>query len=867
MFSRSQPCLRSRRISAALDSVAVASNEPPLLFLYPRWFTASTRNDRPAASINTHRLGSDDRRPSSSFLSSRCCPKCRLPTATSTRRWLSSAAPLSSPGVAQEESNDTKTEASIAHDEGQGKVSSTILDDGLRQTSTTNHGAPADDVSTPRAEPNTDSATSPPPSAVDLRPVSEQTSSEQLVRRVVGATARGRQARTRQKSTTKSTENRPVHFRRQIFVNLVKRLSATERKKLRYGRHVSKYATQRRQWRKRVHWTDLVQRLDDLEQDTRVWSKHVRHKVLHLPEETVALMGGMLRMEENIWHVPIHNGCQIRVLDPAESEGLHRKVIITGTKRVIELVESGILKAQIRQERGDPLVEVQKPLVPIVPSVEAMRRRGLTVPLIRGVWVRGVDRTRAKQDALEPVRADEIPKPSPFTVKKFAEYVEDIVTSVDLQPLQKDAYDNAEVSHVEMVEKMLVALFYDEANQKFISTGAANMALEYLCKHEFLSSARRVLAKCESVATPDTYNILLQSAADRQDLNVFHYILHSMARLHVQPNDKTWIAFLRCIVSPNIKAKVMHHMESKGLLARSETLRSALQLTVHDSLVMHLERGGKVSEFIEMLNQYYGPKWQSALIINQMFRQLLAKKDTSTMLQLAEICEAQRLPVDGMTLRLMITFFSSDIQKALWFLFRYTNPYRHRINPKAVEKLFLIAFKDRSLNVCRVLWRYACTKGSVSRKMKDAVVKSAVRNQIKEDGNPITNMWEFNSGKVIVGLELGQEHEIGLPGEIMGLVPSGFEDSPAASLVGYRPTESDRQRQKDLALALVKRDMEAGPMYRFAEPLSYLLEAAAVLDDQWNHTPRPLSWFLQNAIRVPIEKRVYVAEGYSKYYS
>ncbi|KAJ9297791.1 hypothetical protein DTO271G3_4012 [Paecilomyces variotii] len=852
MFSRSQPCLRSRRISAALDSVAVASNEPPLLFLYPRWFTATTRNDRPAASINTHRLGSDDRRPSS-LLSSRCCPKCCLPTDTSTRRWLSSAAPLSSSGVAQAESNDTKKEESIAQDEGQGKASSKNHNDGLTQTSTTNRRAPADDVSTLRAEPNTDSATSPLPPSVDLLPVSEQGLSEQLVRRVAGATARGKRAKTRRKSTT----HRPVHFHRHIFVNLAKRLSSTERKKLRYGRHVQNYAAERGQRRKRVHWTDIVQRLHDLEQDTRVWSKHVRHKVLRLPEETVALTGGMLRMEENIWHVPIHNGCQIRVLDPAESEGLHRKVIITGTKRVIELVESGILKAQIRQERGDPLVEVQKSPVPIVPSVEAMQRRGLTVPLIRGVWARGVDKMRAKQDALEPLRADEVPKPSTFTVKKLAEYVEDIVRSADLQYSRKDASDNGEVSHEEIVEKMLVALFYDEANQKFISTGAVNTALDYLCKHEFLSSARRVLAKCEAVATADTYNILLRSAANRQDLNVFHYILDSMARLHVPPNDNTWIAFLQCIVSPNIKAKVMHHMESKGLLSRSDTLRSSLQLTVHDSLLLHLQRGGKIPEFIEMLNQYYGNKWQSALIINQMLRQLLAKKDVSAMLQLVEICEAQRLPVDGMTLKLMVTFFSSDIQKALWFLFRYTNPYRHRINSETVEKLFLIAFKNKSLNVCRVLWRYACTKRSVSRKMKDAVVRSAVRNQIKEDGNTITNMREFNSGKVIIGLELGQKHEIGLPGKIMGLVPSGFEDNPAASLVGYRPTESSRQRQKDLALALIKRDMEAGPMYHLAEPLPFLLEAAAVLDNQWSQTPRPLSWFLQNAIRVPIKKREY----------
>ncbi|KAL1854225.1 hypothetical protein Plec18170_004989 [Paecilomyces lecythidis] len=856
MFSRSQPCLRSRRVSTALDSVAVASNEPPLLFLYPRWFTSTTRNDRPAASINTRRLGPDSRQPPS-FLSSRCCPKCRLPTASSTRRWLSSPATLSNSSITEAQDNEARTETSNARYGGQEKAPSNDLSDDLGQTPTVNHGVAVDDTSSrTMPESDTGSTRSPLQSALNLPPASEEMSSEQRVRRVAGA-HREKRARTRRKLNTK----RPVVFHRHILVNLAKRLSPTERKKLRYGRHVSKYAKERVQSRKPVHWTDLVKRLDDLEQDTRVWSKHVRHKVLHLPEETVALMAGMLGMEENIWYVPIRNGCRIRVLDPAESEGLHRKVIITGTKRVIELVESGILKAQIRQERGDPLVEVQKSPVPIVPSVEAMQRRGLTAPLIRGVWARVHESTRQKQNTLEPLGPEQVPRPSMFTIKKFAEYVEDIVTSAHAHHSQKDPSDSAGVQHQQKVDKILVDLFYDETNQKFVSTGALNIALDYLCRHEFLSSARRILGKSEAVASADTYNILLQSAANRQDLNVFHYILQSMARLHVQPNDKTWIAFLQCIVSPNIKAKVIHYMESKGILQRSETLRGALQLTVHDSLLFHLDSGGDIAEFIEMLNQHYGKKWQSALIINQMLRQLLVKKNVSAMLQLADICETQRLPVDSMTLKLMVTFFSNDIQKALWFIFRYTNPHRHRIDSRTLEKLFLIAFKDKSLNVCRVIWRYACTKGAVSHKMKDAVVRTTLRNRLKENGNLINNTWELNSGKVIIGLELGQGDGISPPDGIMSLVPSGFEDNPAASLVGHRVTLAARKRQRDLALALVRRDIEAGPMYHLAEPLPYLLEAAAVLDDQWKSTPRPLSWFLQNALHVPIEKRIYVADG------
>jgi hypothetical protein len=50
-----------------------------------------------------------------------------------------------------------------------------------------------------------------------------------------------------------------------------------------------------------------------------MWPKFIKHRVIHIPEETVTLLSGAVDMEENIWHMFILNGCRIRVLDATES--------------------------------------------------------------------------------------------------------------------------------------------------------------------------------------------------------------------------------------------------------------------------------------------------------------------------------------------------------------------------------------------------------------------------------------------------------------------------------------------------------------------------------------------------------------------
>lgn len=637
---------------------------------------------------------------------------------------------------------------------------------------------------------------------------------------------------------------------REFTLSLMKTLSPAGLKKLRYRNYIQQMSRRVGIKRRPVHWTDIVKLLEDLQQQTRV--PEAKQKVIHIPEETVALLAGACDMEENVWYVSVHNGCQVRVLDPAESEGPYRKVVLMGSERAIELAEESILRAQERQAKGDPLVELGKPPVPIIPSVAALQRRNLPVPLVRGVWNEHMLVERHLM--LEPLAANDIPEPAVLSVKAFAEYVEDLVNSNIPRHLQKQLYGAAETTQRTMIRDILVRLFQKESNQQFISSSAVNMALSYLCRHEFLDSARLVFSKSESVVTAETFNILLRHAAKRQDLHAFQYILFSMSMFNVRPNGKTWIALLECIVSPSVKAKILQSMLDQGYLDDVNILRAAVQLTVTDMFSAHLSSGGSVGEFIELMNAKYGSRWLSTPSMNLMLSVAVRSKNFSAMEHIVQYCNHHRLAVGSSTLNQILYFFRKDIYKALWFMFRYTDRARYPFDADTYERLFLTAFKNRSYNICRVLWRYACMNGAVSWKMRRAVTLSLTGNTLSRKRNPIDDLWRVSAGKVIVGLELHQAG-IPLPPAIAELVPRAFHDNPVAYLVGYKPSDKGRTKQLAVASALVRRDVEEGPRFAPSEPLELMLEAASVLDLEWKNTPRPTHWMIQNAIHVPVEKK------------
>ncbi|KGO42210.1 hypothetical protein PEX1_025740 [Penicillium expansum] len=819
MLLRGCPCLR-RRLSAVLDTVATGPDEP-LLFLYPRWAAPALQRRR-ISSLKPIDAPAGVGHTSGAQLRAAVRPSPSL--SRRSRQWISSAS-FSRPS---DDSNLQSSPVVVGENSKLGEGEETGPD-GMKESGGSR-------LSTGQKQ-----------SVNSLADAEDATSSQPL---------RGF-ALTRAKRIQKGRlHNKPLNAKpssptqRQLFL---RNTSIRDRKKLRFREHMKKKYQSRSAKLFDNAWFDTKDILDQVHRDIRKnpkksWNK----KEILVPEETLALFSGVTRytLKENIWYVPLHNGCRVHILPASQSKGLLRRVVLSATDHIMALVEGHFTRAQNLQAMGDPLVDIHKPPVPMCVSRGAMQRSNLPVPLIRGNWHFG--ETSDSSSNLDEIL---LPRPVIATVKEFNEHVEDVTSS--RQPtLDEKAMSLSKLPHVIRIKLHLKALFMEETYSNYISTAALNNALEFLCRHEFLDTARALCSCTEHVATTDTYNILLRAAARRQDVSVFRHFLRTMPRLHMRPNPETWLALLSALVDPSEKAQLIEHMVQRGQMSNLSTIHSALQETIQDSLLVHLDSGKDIDSFIGLMTNTWGANWFSPSVVGQMFSVLARLKNFDSIDRLMEICIDNNLTVDSYPLSHIVQALGANIHVALQYTLRFFEHPLFEVTSQNWEDLFLAAFRHRQYNICLVIWRYSCMKRSVTYKMKQAVLTSLCRNA--SFGKPTKlnkDLWSSDAGKVIIGIDLHHE-SYRLPDSILDDIPSEFRHNPILYLIGWKPRGEQRNLQIRLANALIKRDLILGATrYVPRHPSPIMLDAASIVDNEWRGVPRPLTWKMQNAIQVPIVRK------------
>ncbi|GAA84958.1 peroxin Pex23-like-Penicillium chrysogenum [Aspergillus luchuensis IFO 4308] len=804
-----------------VDTVA-ASPEEPLLFLYPRWVGSAVRQHRslvsssgpsPCGNGNVYNAAARRRTVAKPPPAGR-----KLSFGSSSRRWVST--------TAAEAAVKTEVKQDVVPPE-QGK-SAAAPQKGKRGEENADTGPPASIYN-----------------QLDNDPETEVKSERHVFNIFSDLQTRPVQPTTGRKGMRSSAGETPAIA--------LKRLSHRDRRKLRYRLFLTKQSQGRdkgknNQWNK---WTKIREMLEEMHEDTHVWAKKgVKQKELLVPEETIALLTGVtdMALKENVWYVPVHNGCKVHVLRPLQSQGRFRRVILSGSERVVELVSDRIAQARRLQEQSDPLVDIQIPLFPIIPSIEALKRQGAPVPLVRGVWdIQSAVKQAAKLHMVLPAGKNL------SGIRDFAEHVEELTRS-------KPSYNSKiPYSHQKQVARALVQLFRNEAYSSFMSTAALNRALSYLLDHEFLNAARDIFLKSEHLATVDTFNILLKSAAKRQDLRFFRQFLLAMSRLSIRPDPNTWLTLLDCLVAPKAKADLVTYMLQRGYLENMGAMRTALHLTLPNTFRAHLESGKSVDSFIRQTADSCGDSCFAPSLISQMFGVIVRLKDFAALDRLFDICKQNDLTFNSATITQILSLFRADMPTALRYLFRCLERPETKLERHAWERLFLVAFKGQYYNICRVLWRYACMSGNVTYKMKRTVVTSLIRNVPRKPETNVHTIWDVSAGKVIVGLDLHRpDHK--LQTTVLDKLPREYRTNPIAYLSsGYKPSGEEREQQIQVASALTQHDIEIGSWHRPQFPLLIMLEAASVLDQEWRKVPRPVHWLVQNAIRVPVRKSMYPA--------
>ncbi|PWY87879.1 peroxin Pex23-like-penicillium chrysogenum [Aspergillus sclerotioniger CBS 115572] len=805
MLSRGRPCLKRRSISTVLDNVT----EEPLLFLYPRWATAAVRQRSLFSSVRHAGKGKSLYNTSAArgSLIGRSGPVPRVCFGAESRRWVSDTLLEEKKELEEEGQLDTAQEGNGDEQSQQGTTLHRTIDDG-----------------------------EPPPIEVQRerqRRVFNVFSDLPMQPLQLSSSRKG------MRSAAADSDEPPAIA--------VRRLSPRDRRKLRYRLFLTESRPRScldEKWNKWINMREIIEDLQNKDMDVSV-KEAVKQKELLLPEETLAILAGVtdMALKENIWYVPVHNGCKVHVLPPAQSQGQFRKVILSGSERVVEMVSDKIEEAKGFQERNVPMVEIQKPVVPVIPSVEAMKRQNIPVPLVRGVWdIQSAVTNPAKFHLLLPAGN------SLTCVRDFAEHVEELTRS-------KPSYDSdIHYPHNRQVAKRLVQLFRHQEYYSFISTAALNRAITYLLDHEFLRSARAIFLKAEHLATVDTFNILLKSSAKRQDLLFFRHFLLAMSRLKIRPDAHTWLALLDCVISTKEKTDLVDYMVQRGYLDNTGAMRSALHLTLPNSFRAHLESGQSVDSFIRKTAEACGDSCFAPSLVSQMFGVIVRLKDFAAMDRLFQICKHQDLTFNSATVTQIMSLFRADVPTALGYLFRCLERPETKLERRAWERLFLVAYKGQYYNICRVLWRYACMSGNVTYNMKRTVVTSLIRNVPRKTEINIHTMWDTTAGKVIVGLDLHRPDPT-FEMNVLDNIPPEYGTNPLAYLCsGFKPAGEEREQQIRVGSALAQHDIAVGGWYRPQLPLMIMLEAALVLDQEWRKVPRPVFWLVQNAIRVPVRK-------------
>lgn len=623
-----------------------------------------------------------------------------------------------------------------------------------------------------------------------------------------------------------------------------------EREKLRYRRYVAAYRRSKGRDVTPVHWVDLMMMLEGLQdRQAPVNSAATVHEQILVPEVTVVAMSGSVRGRENIWRVPVRSGCEIRVLDSEDSEGIYRKVILSGSERAVEMVKKQFREFEERRMHNQ--LDMKVPALPILPSIRAMKKRGLPVPLVRGVWYLEWNPTHVDPNERRPL----------CSVREFAHYVEELTRSEPPKPRRPaDAFQ-----HYHRVRRALLRLFSMEKNERLFSTDALNSALEYLCSKEHLSAARAILAKAEHVASTDSFNILLRSSAKRQDMWFFRYILSSMDRLNVPANGETWIALLQCLLSPGPKMQVMRRMRELGYLEEPRILRQVLEDVIGLLYSRHVRKGGDLRSFIDSIEQAYGTEMVSSTLLNRIIEHQLVQPNVEFLKQMMQIFREKELWVDTQTLNLICLSFR-DIDSLLEFFLEHVRYHPESFKSPNYGKMFKLAYEGQYYNTCRVLWRYACMEEATTKEMRQWVRVSLLDRTEYPRRSQTTAHWRRTFGPLVVGVQYHQRRPDGNPLPLLGdattLVPPMYRDNPVLHLLDESPRWGpDPKTRESLANQLVLDDLRHSVHFYPKLPLQIMLDAALRLDRddaQWRPEAvekKPVVELLKTAIRVPVRRK------------
>ena len=451
------------------------------------------------------------------------------------------------------------------------------------------------------------------------------------------------------------------------------------------------------------------------------------------------------------------------------------------------------------------------------------------------------------------VQVRDISRPQVWSMTTFATYVENLTLSVVSRHMNRYLYTEGQ-SHIKIVESTLKALFADPWLSHYQTVESFNAALIFFYKHSMISSARMFLTLMEErhMDIPaETFNIMLRGASSRKDLHNFTFLLHAMIRRGIRPTADTWIALIVAVQSKAARLRIIHSMREREFMKRPRIMKSVLSHLVPPEIVSYVESGQDIPCFFQDLDRKYGLHWLSVSTGNQMCQKL---GEHGLMLEALEVLD---LMVDRDCLPDKVTMMiflghckrQRDVGGAIQMLDWFHNTYGLNLEEDGLDTLFMLAWRSRLYNCCRVIWRTACIYGTVSYRMQRLVMKSLIRNSPEQPQTP-TQHWMKSIGKVVIGINIRTAQHENDPG--IGL-------AAMERLVDWAESGDQRVASLQLAKLALAQDLEAAEQFDLNGNFTELLSRSLDLDREWglgdNRLTKSTLWKIENAISVDLIKK------------
>ena len=517
-------------------------------------------------------------------------------------------------------------------------------------------------------------------------------------------------------------------------------------------------------------------------------------------------------IDDYIWELAGKYDCSVQLGHRDRATLEYRTFIISGSATAISKTTADILKVA-------PDVEIRATanLLPLIsPEVSPaalgeIATAGEDEMVVRNVIVEQRRRTLA-------MPPHKVPIPEEWTSFSFLEYVTNLTTSKVPNHLNKYGY-RTQREHRTAVSEILRGLFKNPDCKSSITRTACHEAMAFFVKINRIEDVRVLFVHMDMLGlklVPETFNIMLRGAAKSEDLHNFHFILHLMLRRGFSPNGLTWTAFMMAHPDTRVKLHILSRMKEKGLLAdNSLTMKAACEQLITPEIENSLDLGQSQAEFITHMNARYSSGWLTVDSGNRVLHSLGARGLISRCWEFLHFMESRFIIPDNYSVNTVLHHCKQNVNLAGAVELLRNLPHRVNYVPddETYRILFDIAWRTRSYNVAKVVWRYACLDAATTSRMRNLVFHSLMHASFVRAAVPTENLtpperWKRFAGPVILGKNLsGKQHPLAfVECEMVNFIPKG---EAVASDEGYSEvslsTDKYEKYSEEKALRLFNR--------------------------------------------------------------